>query len=132
MTLFNIQLFHPAANSAALVKPFYTLNPPLFQDYTREIRQVWKGYIGKAKNGARFDETWGKPSVTLIIGKVTRAELAYAVTLQGACTIYCRNEDTNTFHFYSAKLDRVTAGSFEKSGDMYNSLTLDFIDLIQL
>lgn len=128
----EVQMFYPAINSAASLKAFYQLNPPLFRDYTREIKQVWRGYVGKAKNGNLLDKTWGKPLVTLTFGKVSRAEFAYFVTLKGVCTLRCRNEDTNAFHNYNAKLGQVTAGELTKSGDMYESLTAEFIELTQL
>lgn len=132
MVEFVVQKFFPAANSAALAKPFFALNPPLFQDYQREIRQVWKGYVGKQLDGARLDKTWGKPSVSLMFGRLSRDEFAYLKTLAGVCTIYCRNEDTNLFSSFSAKLGLVTAADFNKEGNAYVGVVATFIDLVEL
>lgn len=128
----EVQQFAPGANNAAALVPFFMLNPPLFKDYTREIKQRWQGYAGKAANGNLLSKTWGAPQVTLTFGRLTRAEFAYLVTLIGECTVYCRNEDTNTFRNYNAKLQQVTAGDFNKSANAYDSVTAEFVELIAL
>lgn len=132
MSNFIVQKFYPAINSAALAKPFYDLNPPLFHDYVREIEQTWNGYQGKQLTGLHTDKAWGKPTLALTFGKLSRDEFAYLVSLKGPCTVFCRNEDINAFGNYNAILRTITAVTFSKSGNMYESVTATFLDLTAL
>lgn len=121
-------------NAVNNLKPFYMLNPPLLAHYPRAIRQIWTPQIGRKLLGTRLSyKTWGKPSVRLVFDALTRDELVYLGTLEGAVTIYVLNESSNAWGTYNGvwlvgtpidELDKQ-----RKSNAPYRSVPFDVIDL---
>jgi hypothetical protein len=130
--MFERQKFAPSHNNAANAKAFKELSPPLFADYERALPQQWRDYDGVRLTGRRLDRPWGKPSLSLTFGRLTRAELAYLKTLVGYATIYCLNESLNTWLTYNATLRQLDASDFEKRGNAYIGVRLEFIDLVEI
>lgn len=128
----ELQQFASGYNNAALIKPFNLLSPPLFADRPRALAQRWRGYAGVAASGLLTDKTWGKPSVSLNFGRISRAEFVYLKGLVGLCTLRCLNEDTNTGQNHNAILRQITAGDFDKQRDMYENVVATFVHLEQI
>ena len=127
--MFERQKFAPSHNNAANAKAFKELSPPLFADYERAIAQRWNGYAGKQLTGRRLDRTYGKPSVAITFGRLSRAEFAYLQTLVGYVTVYVLNEDANIWQYFNGVVRQFTAADFSKQGDAYVTVVLNIIDL---
>lgn len=115
------------------VVPFYRLNPPLFRNYPRAITQTWIPYVGRKLLGTRLAyKSWGKPALRLTFGQLTRDEIVYLSTWDGAVTIFCLNESINFWGTYNGVWLSPTLADIDKQRKLsapYSNVTYNVIDL---
>lgn len=130
----EVQQLATGSNNVAGLLPFNLLSPPLLSIYRRAITQTWSPQLGRKLLGSRLAfKTWGKPSVRFTFGQLTRNDLVYLISLEGAVTIYVLNESINAWGTYNGVwLLAETIESLQKRRKLdapYSDVPFDVLDL---